>query len=95
MTDETAVEEQTETASEFLNEPANKVMIGPHPLGGLKIAVWDREHSTYAEQRIDIDEAVILNAHLGALVTMAFQTAYAQQAQMEQQARKVFVPGRE
>jgi hypothetical protein len=94
VADETT-EETTETAEEFLGEPQQKVLVGPHPLGGLRFAVWDRQQGTYVEQRIDIPEAAMLNAHLGALLTMAFQTIYAQQAQLAQQASSgLIVPGR-
>lgn len=89
-------EANPESVEDFLNEPAQKVLVGPHPLGGIRFAVWDRQQSTYVEQRIDIPEAAMLNAHLGALLTMAFQTIYAQQAQLAQQATAggVYVPGR-
>lgn len=91
---EGGAEETTETAEDFLNEPQQKVLVGPHPLGGLRFAVWDRAQGTYVEQRIDIPEAAMLNAHLGALLTMAFQTIYAQQAQLAQQTSGLIVPGR-
>jgi hypothetical protein len=87
--------EKTETAEDFLNEPNQKVLVGPHPLGGLRFAVWDREQGTYVEQRIDIPEASMLHSHLGALLTMAFQTIYAQQAQLASQASSgLIVPGK-
>lgn len=87
-------EETTETAEDFLNEPNQKVLVGPHPLGGMRFAVWDREKGSYVEQRIDLPEAAIFYAHLGALLTMTFQTVYAQQAKMAQQTQSgLIVPG--
>ena len=88
-------ESNPESVEDFLNEPAQKVLVGPHPLGGIRFAVWDRQQSTYVEQRIDIPEAAMLDAHLSALLTMAFQTIYAQQAQLAQQSQSgLIVPGR-
>lgn len=101
MSEETTqAEEAAQSANEFLegleeNDPVNKVQVGPHPLGGIRVAVWDREQSTYVEQRIDIPDAAILFTHLSALLTMAFQTIYAEQARAAQQASSgLYVPGR-
>lgn len=91
---ETEAEEKTETAEEFLNEPQQKVMLGPHPLGGIRFGVWDRGQATYVEQRIDLQEAAMLLVHLQALVTMTFQTIYAQQAQLARQSQSgLILPG--
>jgi len=87
-------EETTETAEDFLGEPTQKVVIGPHPLGGIRLGVWDRGQGRYVEQRIDLPESSMLLVHLQALVTMTFQTIYAQQAQIAQQAKSgLIVPG--
>lgn len=82
----------TETAEEFLGEPQQKVLVGPHPLGGIRFAVWDREQGTYVEQRIDLPEASMLFAHIQALITMTFQTVYAQQAAAAKTASGIYVP---
>jgi len=67
-----------EVREEQQNEP--RVQIGPHPLGG--IAVTARGPSgDVVTSRIDLPEATILMAHLQSLITMMFQSMYAQAAQ--------------
>lgn len=69
-----------------------RVNIGPHPLGGIAVTVRDPAGDTL-QTRIDLPEACILYAHLGALLTMGFQTMYAQAAQAQQAGSGLFVPG--
>ena len=68
-----------------------RVMVGPHQLGGIEVIARDAAGDTIST-RIDIPEAAMLVAHLNALLTMAFQTIYAQQIQAAQQASKIYTP---
>lgn len=54
-----------------------RVVIGPHPLGGIQVAVKAVDGESLAT-RIDLPEATILVAHLNALISMMFQSMYAQ-----------------
>lgn len=82
------MEEENVVNSES-NEP--RVQLGPHPLGGIAVSVRDPAGETL-QTRIDLPEAAILYAHLGALMTMGFQTIYAQAA-MAQQGSGLITPG--
>lgn len=86
----TEADEQLQNAEDFLKEIEDdeyvgpSAMVAPHELGGIKLVIRSREEdgAKMREVRIDIDEAAMLIAHLQALITMAFNTIYARQAQM-------------
>lgn len=72
-------------------EVTPSLQFGPHPLGGIEARLRDRDGTTVAI-RMDVSDAANAIAHLQALVTMAFQTAYAQMI-MAEQNNKIVVPG--
>jgi len=86
-------EETTESATDFLEEmdqdeyQGPSAMAAPHELGGIRLLVRSREEDgvKLRETRLDISEAAMLATHLQALITLAFNTVYAQQAAMAQQ----------
>lgn len=76
-------------------EQGPRVQLSPHPLGGISVVVRDPAGEVLAT-RIDLPEATILSAHLDALITMAFQSMYAQAAAAHQAATQgsgLIVPG--
>lgn len=69
------------------------LQFGPHVLGGIEARLTDRE-GNQTSARLTIEDAAVALVHLQALITMAFQTAYAQMAAMEQAQSKIVVPGK-
>lgn len=94
-------EEKIETAEDFLRETDEDRMpaaiAAPHELSGIRLLIRSREEDgiKMRETRLDIPEAAVLVVHLQALITMAFNSVYAQQAQMAQAAggKQVWTPG--
>jgi hypothetical protein len=85
-------DEQTESEeTQEAGQTVGRVMVGPHELGGIKVIVRDLEGEQH-EARIDIQEVAMLYAHLGALLTMFYQTQYALAAQEAQNAQRLYVP---
>lgn len=74
-----------------VQEQEPRVNLGPHPLGGIAVSVRDPAGETL-QTRIDLPEAAMLYAHLGALIGMGFQTLYAQAA-AAQQGSGLITPG--
>ncbi len=62
-----------------VEEQRNILNFGPHPLGGLQVLLIGSDGSR-AIGRISMEQAVMANAHLGALVTMWFEGLYAKAA---------------
>lgn len=71
---------------------APRIQISPHPLGGIQVLARDPAGETLVT-RIDLPEATILVSHLQALITMAFQTMYAQAVAEQQQRNQIIRPG--
>lgn len=72
------------------------VMLMPHELGGIKLVARGADGSV-AISRLELPEAAILLTHLNALITMMYQTHYAQAAMAAQQMedrKQVFIPRR-
>ena len=68
-----------------------RVQISPHPLGGIAVLARDAQGNTLAT-RIDLPEATILVSHLQALITMSFESMYAQAFQAQQTSSSIIKP---
>jgi hypothetical protein len=76
---------------ELIGHPVN---VGFHPLGGLSIAVRQKD-GTVAQARITVEQAWTTIGHLQALTAMLIHATYAQMAQMQQAGTPdLIVPGR-
>jgi hypothetical protein len=83
-----APEEGEETIKDEPEQPVGSpVMIGPHPLGGIQLVARGVDGEQVAV-RLDVQEAAIHVAHMQALLTMMFESVYAQQAQAAMQAQQ-------
>jgi hypothetical protein len=88
-------EKKLEEAVEIEEDGLPRVMVKPHQLGGIGVVVRGAD-GTVAEGRINVNEAALIAAHLQALITMAFGTAYNAAAAEEEALRssRLVVPGR-
>lgn len=74
--------EQTKTAEPIGKAVEPRVILSPHPLGGIQVTVRSADGNSLST-RIDLPEATILLAHLQAIITMMFQSMYAQAAERQ------------
>lgn len=68
-----------------------RVLVQPHPLGGIQIAVRGAD-GTITPTRIEMPEATLLAAHLQALITMGFSGMYQAHAERES-STGIVIPG--